>query len=60
MRDHFRSLGLAKLYDNRGFGKGKRKQELIHTANGNVNFLLSEKSLAIGHKTKYTPSTNLG
>ena len=32
----FRSLGLAKLYDNRGFGKGKRKQELIHTANGNV------------------------
>ena len=21
----FRSLGLAKLYDNRGFGKGKRK-----------------------------------
>ena len=37
MRDQFRSLRLAKLYDNRGFGKSKRKQELMHSANGNVN-----------------------
>ena len=37
MRDHFRSLGLAKLYHNRGVGKGNRKQEFIHAANGNVN-----------------------
>ena len=27
MRDQFRSLRLAKLYDNRGFGKSKRKQD---------------------------------